>query len=76
MFRLKNTNVSYTPSLFNLGVVEEKGPNLRSSQNILVRMNKNGKIIKLSVFVEDIIPLFLNPNDLNISGNELLALDI
>ena len=75
LFRYRNTNVTYHPSLFHLGLVQGTGSkNLRSSRNIIVGTVKNGKIIKDSVFVEDIILLQVSPKGVEVSEEELVSL--
>ena len=77
LFRYRNTGVMYKGNLFHLGLIDSpKRDSLRNSRCIFVRTVSQGKIKKISVFREDLIPLAYESVDLEISDEDLISLGL
>ena len=77
LFRYRNTGVSYKGTLFHLGLIDSpmRDP-LRNSRCIFVRAVCQGKVKRISIFSEDVVPLAYEGNDLEISDNDLICLGL
>ena len=73
----RNTGVSYKGTLFHLGLIDSpKRDSLRNSRSIFVRAVCQGKVKKISIFREDLVPLVYECNDLEISDHDLISLGL
>ena len=77
LFRYRSTGVSYKGTLFHLGLIDSpKRDPLRNSRCIFVRAVCRGKVKKISILREDIVPLAYERNDLEISDHDLISLGL
>ena len=77
LFRYRNTGVSYKGTLFHLGLIDSpKRDSLRNLRSIFVRAVREGKVKRISIFREDLIPLVYECNDLEISDHDLISLGL
>ena len=70
-FRLRVTGVTYHAQPFHLGLADTPPrENSMSPGHIIVRTVQKNKVVRKTVFLADIVPLILDPMDLNDVSNQ------